>query len=236
MTGRQEHPRFAAIRIGPGGVPADQIRAVGVDPPTQPAPVASPQQGRQQGGGPSAVFGSFDQENARPSRRAVLGWLGVLLAAAVIVAAFLLSGAEQPIYSSADLQPGACLASSAGQAVVIVNCSTPAADFTVAARIDDSTDAAGCAAVSSDVVLVTRDHAVLCLNYRAIVGDCLYAGRADDVGKAPCRTPGSSSTPRGLFRVIAVLSGTVDPKVCPAGTITSLVHRPAREVLCLGLP
>ena len=73
-------------------------------------------------------------------------------------------------------------------------------------------------------MLVTRDDAVLCLNYRAAVGDCLYAGAADEVGKAACRTPGSSSTPTGLFRVIAVLTGTVDVARLPVRHTPSLVH------------
>jgi hypothetical protein len=77
---------------------------------------------------------------------------------------------------------------------------------------------------------------VLCLNYRAAVGECLYAGSATEVGKTACRTPGSSSTPTGLFRVIAVLSGTLDAGKCPAGTLESLVHVASNEVVCLGLP
>jgi hypothetical protein len=90
--------------------------------------------------------------------------------------------------------------------------------------------------VSSDVVLVTRDDAVLCLNYRAAVGECLYAGSATAVGKTACRTPGTSTTPNGLFRVLAVLSGTLDAGRCPGGTLDSLVHISSNEVVCLGMP
>ena len=51
-----------------------------------------------------------------------------------------------------------------------------------------------------------------------------------------CRTPGTSITPTGLFRVVAVLTDTVDARQMPAGTIESLVHFIQHEVLCLGLP
>lgn len=266
MTREPPHPRFTAIAIGPGGVPPDEVTFVGADPVTTPEPTPPaafgasdfsaeagtasgwidaaafgdgganrPASGSNRAAVPSAVFGSFD-EDARPSRRAIAAWLAVVLVAAVTVAALLWSDQGQPLASSAGLQPGACLTSSAGQAVSIVDCSAPEADFTVAARFDGSSNSGQCTSVSSDLVLVTRDEAVLCLNYRATVGDCLFAGRARDIGKAPCRTPGTSSTPPGLFRVIAVLSGTIDAAVCPTGTIESLVHVTGREVLCLGLP
>ena len=89
-------------------------------------------------------------------------------------------------------------------------------------------------ATAADVVLVTRDDAVMCLNYVARVGECLYAGDTDDIGKAPCREAGTPT--RGLFRVLAVLAGTVSAADCPAGILHTLVHRADREVVCLGLP
>ncbi|HEY5878522.1 MAG TPA: hypothetical protein VIU11_06415, partial [Nakamurella sp.] len=106
----------------------------------------------------------------------------------------------------------------------------------IAARFENTTDDSRCFTASSDVVLVTRENAVLCLNYLARVGDCLYAGSTDDVGKAPCRTAASGATPRGLFRVIAVLTDTVRTSECPPGTLETLVHRDDREVVCLGMP
>ena len=103
------------------------------------------------------------------------------------------------------------------------------------AKYDNTRNGARCSTISTDLVLVTKDDTVLCLNYRAAVGDCLYAGDSSRIGKAPCRQPGSG-TPFGLYRVVAVLPNTVDVRGCPKGTITSLVHTSDRQVLCLGLP
>ncbi len=238
MTGPQQQPRWHAVQIGPGGVPAEHVGMVGSAGPAHGGSVRQPDQ-------PSAVFGDFDFGSADdrggphrgPSRRSVFGWLAVAVAAAVLVAVLLWTDPGQaPGQTSGSLVPGSCLASSAGRAVVVVDCTAADVEFVVAATFPDSTESARCGAVSSDLTLVTRDRVVLCLNYRAVVGECLYAGRADSVGKAPCRTPGSSSTPKGLFRVIAVLGGTADARGCPTGTISSLVHVTTPEVLCLGLP
>ncbi len=248
MTGSPDHPRFRALEIGPGGIPVDRVhpveqRGVGeLSTGYRPSgngtgyPATYPQPEPDLTPGPSAVFGSFDTDQARTSRRAVFGWLTLAMVVGVLVAVGLWSGGSDPTTTSADIRPGDCLASSAGGSVVRVDCSSPDVEFAVASRYDNSTDSSKCAAVLSDLVLVTRDEAVLCLNYRATVGECLYAGTAEEVGKAPCRTPGTSSTPPGLFRVVAVLDDTVDSRKCPRGTIQSLVHISSREVLCLGLP
>ncbi len=235
MTGPQQQPRWRAVQIGPGGVPAEHIGMIGGTARGTP-----PRRLDQ----PSAVFGDFDfgsddpgSPHRRPSRRSVFGWFAVAVAAALLVAVLLWTDPGQaPGQTSGALAPGSCLTSSAGRAVVVVDCAAGDVEFVVAATFPDSTESARCGAVSSDLTLVTRDRVVLCLNYRAVVGECLYAGRADSVGKAACRTPGSNSTPTGLFRVIAVLGGTVDPRGCPTGTISSLVHVTTPEVLCLGLP
>lgn len=182
------------------------------------------------------MFGSFDTDDAGPSRRAVVGWLALAMVVGVLVAVGLWSSRSAPTTSSGAIRPGDCLASSLGGTVRPVGCSSPDVEFAVAARFDNSTDSARCTAVHSDLVLLTHDEAVLCLNYRATVGECLYAGTAAEVGKAPCRIPGTTVTPTGLFRVLAVLDNTVDSRKCPRGTIESLVHVSAREVLCLGLP
>jgi hypothetical protein len=172
-----------------------------------------------------------------PSRRAVLGWLALAVGVAVLVASLLWSDpAQAPGQSSGALNPGSCLASSSDRSVVVLDCADPGVEFTVAATYPGTTDTDRCTEVSSDLMLVTRDEVVLCLNYRAAVGECLYAGQATDVGKAPCRVPGSATTPLGLFRVLAVLPRTVDARGCPTGTITTLVHVTTPEVLCLGLP
>lgn len=249
MTGSPEHPRFRALEVGPGGVPADRVRpvmppraavgAVGAERGSGDEsgyPATHPQAAWHDNPGPSAVFGSFDLADSTPSRRAVVGWLALAVVACVLVAVSLWSSESDSATTSADIRQGDCLTSSVSGAVMQVDCSWPDVEFAVAARYDNSTDAAKCAAVSSDLVLVTRDEAVLCLDYRASVGECLYAGTAEQVGKAPCRTPGTSSTPPGLFRVVAVLDDTVDFRRCPRGTLESLVHIASREVLCLGLP
>jgi hypothetical protein len=272
MTGPPAQPRFRAMEIGPGGIPAEGVKAVGPEPAdataergwgatVQPSGLPASESGLPAYGlvagsagsiagghvgslpshqparesGPSADFGSFDAEPRKPSRKALLALLAMAVAIAVVVAGSLWSDSGQPVDASADLRPGDCLSSQAGQSVLVVDCSSPDVEFTIAARYDDSRDSTRCTAVSSDLVLVTRDDAVLCLNYLARAGECLFAGGANEVGKAPCRTPGSR-TPAGLFRVLAVLPSTVDVRGCPAGTISSLVHVTSREVLCLGLP
>lgn len=237
MTEPPPEPRWRALEIGPGGVPADRVQVHGGSAPVPPTtdPWGS---GADRNRGPSAVFGSFDDELPRP-RRAVLGWLALALVVAVLAGVALWSGNSDAAGSTgaaADLQPGDCLTPAASGAVMVVNCASPDAEFTVAARFDDTDDEGVCSPISSDLVLATEDPAMLCLNYLVAVGDCLYAGTAADVGKAPCRTPGSTRTPQGLFRVIAVLAGTVDAGECPAGTLQSLVHVPDREVICLGMP
>jgi hypothetical protein len=240
MTAPNPQPRWRALEIGPGGVPADQVRVVGAAPPEglpvagSRGPATTPEQ--VAGTGPSAVFGSFDAELPRPSRRVGFGWIALAVVVAILVAVSLWSGNSDESSSSGDLQPGDCLSSAGGQSVIPIDCSAADVEFEVTAKYPDSTNAARCSAVSSDVVLVTRDDAVLCLNYRATVGECLYAGSATAVGKTACRTPGSSKTPTGLFRVLAVLPGTLDTGRCPGGTLESLVHISSNEVVCLGMP
>lgn len=178
------------------------------------------------------MLGSFD--DGKPRRRAILAVTCLGLVALAVVAAGLVSSNTPGTGSAADLRQGDCLASSGGTTVIALDCDAPEAEFVIAARFDHTTDDSRCFAAASDVVLVTREDAVMCLNYLARVGDCLYAGNTDDIGKAPCRTSGS--TPRGLFRVLAVLSDTVSTRGCPAGTLETLVHRADREVVCLGMP
>lgn len=175
-------------------------------------------------------------DSVRRRRRAVLAVACLGLVALAVVLAGLLSGdpGTGGTGSAAELHPGDCLASVGGTTVIALDCDTPEAEFVIAERFDRTTDDRRCAPTQPDVVLVTRDDAVMCLNYLARVGDCLYAGDTDDVGKAPCREAGGPT--RGLFRVIAVLPGTVSTRGCPAGTLHALVHRADREVVCLGMP
>ncbi|MET0865642.1 MAG: hypothetical protein ABWZ98_15030 [Nakamurella sp.] len=275
MIDPPQDPRWRALEIGPGGVPADQVRSIGPDGravvPAQPHPSVDATAGartvdhsagaaqpgaahrdtaavsrdgsgtgdwsagpRPDSAGPSAVFGSFDDDRRRPSRKALLA----LLVLGVVVAAVTLSslwadGGQST--STADLRPSDCLSSEDDRSVVVVDCAAPDVEFRLAAKYDNTRDATRCSTISTDLVLVTKDDTVLCLNYRAEVGDCLYAGDAVRIGKAACREPGAG-TPFGLYRVIALLPSTVDVRGCPTGTITTLVHAADREVLCLGLP
>jgi hypothetical protein len=252
MNGPPEQPRFRAMEIGPGGFPADRVRVIGAEGQPEPPPVASPRPVKvaqdqpefegllpsvtpEMGAQPAAVLGSFDGDRSKPSRRAVVGWLVIAVVVAVVAGASLWSNFTPALTESTDLVTGDCLLS-AGDSVIDVGCSSADAEYRIAAQFKNSTNSEKCSAVSSDLVLVTRDDTVLCLDYLAKVGDCLYAGAATQAGKAPCRTPGSTTTPPGLFRVIGVLRSTTDPGNCPKGTIETLVHTTTREVLCLGLP
>ncbi len=162
--------------------------------------------------------------------------LVVVLALAVVTGLALWSNSARPLGGSDDLASGDCLSSRGGLSVIPVDCASAEVEFQVVARYEDTTNSSRCAAVSSDVVLVTRDSAVLCLNYVADVGDCLYAGSSGGpVGKAACRTAGNGST-TGLYRVLAVLRDTINDQNCPQGTVHTLVHPTSPEVLCLGRP
>jgi hypothetical protein len=254
VTGTQD-PRWRALEIGPGGVPADLVRSIGPDalagPPAPPA--AGSTTGQAEGptalppdadaaappsrlrAGPSAVFGSFDDDRRKPSRKSLLAVLVLAIVVAAVTLSSLWADGGQSTDSAADLQPADCLSAADERSVVVVDCTSPDAEFSLAAKYQGTRDTARCSTISTDLVLVTKDNTVLCMNYRAVLGDCLYAGDASRIGKAPCRQPGSS-TPFGLYRVVAVLPNTVDVRGCPTGTITSLVHVIDREVLCLGLP
>ena len=260
MNGAAQDPRWRALEIGPGGVPADLVRSIGPDgrviptapsaghiparpadttPPVRPSgaeSAVSPQFPPLGSAGPSAVFGSFDDGSRKPSRKALLAVLVLAIVVAAVTLSSLWADGGRSADTAAELQPADCLSSADDRSVVVVvDCTSPDAEFSLAAKYADTRDGARCSTIYTDLVLVTKDNTVLCLNYRASVGDCLYAGDASRVGKAPCREPGSR-TPFGLYRVVAVLPNTVDVRGCPTGTITSLVHVIDREVLCLGLP
>jgi len=280
MTEPGPPPRWRALEIGPGGLPADQVRPIGrgqgpdqpvvrQPPPPGPSPHPHPhprgvttfgpfQAGRRAESGhstassdqpasgwpteeqrppsPRAALGSFDDAPRRPSRRAGLVVLAVVVAVAVVTGLALWSNSARPLGGSGELAAGDCLSSRGGLSVIPVDCGSGDVEFRVVARYEDTTNSSRCAAVSSDVVLVTRDSAVLCLNYVAAVGDCLYAGSSgSQVGKAACRTASGGST-SGLYRVLAVLPNTVNDSDCPQGTVHTLVHPTSPEVLCLGRP
>ena len=231
-------PGWSALRVGPGGVPPEHVRPIGLPEPAPPGPTGHGLPGADRAKGPwttpQAVLGSFD--DGKPRRRAILAVTCLCVVAVVVVIALLVSSGSTGPGSAAELRPGDCLASAGGTTVIGLDCDAPEAEFVIAARFDRTTDDSRCITAASDVVLVTREDAVMCLNYLARVGDCLYAGDTDDIGKAPCRTSGSGTTPRGLFRVIAVLSDTTSTRGCPSGTLETLIHRADREVVCLGMP
>lgn len=268
MTEPGPPPRWRALEIGPGGLPADQVRPIGRGHGTEPQPPTSlpappPHQRRVTTFGPSqagrwaesghstasprqpslqaqqfprAALGSFDDPPRRPSRRAGLVVLAVVVAVAVVTGLALWSNSARPLGGSGELAAGDCLRSRGGLSVIPIDCGSGDVEFRVVARYEDTTNSSRCAVVSSDVVLVTRDSAVLCLNYVAAVGDCLYAGSSgSQVGKAACRTASGGST-SGLYRVLAVLPNTVNDSDCPQGTVRTLVHPTSPEVLCLGRP
>ena len=80
------------------------------------------------------------------------------------------------------------------------------------------------------MAVIVSGPTVLCLDYVAAVGDCIFAGtQATQVGKVDC----DSSLP-GVYRVQHVLRNSIDPGNCPAGTTQTLVHLHDSEVICLG--
>ncbi len=108
-----------------------------------------------------------------------------------------------------------------------VGCDTVEAEFRVISRFDDTSDYTRCATDVPDAGLAVG-NAVLCVNYVARVGDCLYAAEGSDVGKEPC-----SSQLAGLYQVVEVITNSLDQGKCPARTEQVLVHRSELEVICL---
>ncbi len=260
MTAPDPPPRWQALRVGPGGIPPEHVRPVPsarfpAAPPQRPpvpadhagAPTADAPPQRmwpmpQPGGGPSAVLGSFDDGRVRPSRRAVWGWVALALAAGVIVATALWSSGS-PRAGGAAPAVGDCLSADDGaSSVVSVDCASGDADFRVVARFDGTAGtggAASCAALHPDLAMIAGQRSVLCLDYVARVGECLFAGEGgssgpDEIGKRPCGDAYRGTS--DLYRVLAVMPGATDDSGCPVGTLQALVHRTPAEVVCLGFP
>lgn len=228
--------QFRAAPVDPDRAPTEPPVVLGWFGPADPFDRADPfgRAGGQLGDSGTKAAGAADAVRRR--RRAVLAvtCLGLVALAVVLAGLRSTDPGTGGTGSAADLNPGDCLASAGGTTVIALRCDDSGAEFVIAERFDRTADDGRCVATASDVVLVTRDDAVMCLNYLARVGDCLYAGDTDAIGKAPCDEAGSPT--RGLFRVTAVLGGTVSSRDCPAGTLHTLVHRADREVVCLGLP
>ncbi|MET3804327.1 hypothetical protein ABIB25_001322 [Nakamurella sp. UYEF19] len=176
-----------------------------------------------------------EPDRARPwfVRPLVLRLVGGLAAVALVIGLAVWAKANGPLSSAGNVSRiavGDCLEASGQRITGEVPCGGGAADFSVVGRYPDTSDASNCSATPSDVAVVGSGPAVLCLDYIAVVGDCLLAGdRAAEVGKVDC-----SSDLTGVYRVEAVLHNTIDPTDCPKTTRQTLVHRFNSEVLCLG--
>jgi hypothetical protein len=229
MTGYGDEPRRPALHIGPGGLPAHQIRPCGPDAPAPESWHALPPS--WQNWVQSAPLP--DPPRSRPSKAALAKVIGAAVVLAVVVGSALWSNAHSPLSgvgNSSQVAVGDCLSSRPARISRQVVCGTPDAGFAVVGRYPGSSDATQCTASPSDVAVVGSGPSVLCLDYVAAVGECLLAGnRATEVGKVSC----ASGLP-GVYRVTAVLGNSIDPAGCPSGTLETLVHRHSSEVLCLG--
>ena len=224
MTPPDEPPRWQALSIGPGGLPADQVRPSGPGAPDWTAI-----------GGllghylptPSGPAPEPPTPGHRVGVRIALG----LLVLAVVVGTALWVNANPLRTASSKLAVGDCVSSTTQRIQNVVPCSDDAADFVLVGRYD-SDDSSECSASPSDVAVVLGGPVVLCLDYVATVGQCLLAGiQATDVGKVAC-----DSTETGVYKVNALLRNSIDPSGCPEDTTETLVHRYNSQVICLGTP
>lgn len=248
MTGSDQSPRRQALRIGPGGLPADEVRPSGPGAP-RPASAAAQTRWLSSGIAASETHRPFRDPNkwghaaagvhpgsaAAPSRAAVRVVVG-LIAFAIVIALAFWANSNSPLTvsgSGADaskLSVGQCLSSTGPRIVGQVDCTSAAADFAVVGISPKSSDASDCSASPSDVAVIAAGPTVLCLDYVAAVGQCLYAGKqTTEVGKADC-----GSADPGVLRVLAVLQNSINPSACPAHTRQTLVHRYNSQVICLG--
>src|SRR6478609_1641544 len=139
-------PGWSALRVGPGGVPPELVRPIGLPDPPRPAFSGPAAFGSDPSTAPHAVLGSFD--DGKPRRRAILAVTCLGLVALVVVIAGLLSSGTGGSGSSADLRTGDCLASSGGTTVIALDCDAPEAEFVIAARFDSTTDDRRCTATA----------------------------------------------------------------------------------------
>lgn len=219
--------RRQALQVGPGGVAADSVRPIGPGVPTSQAQAAGrdlPADWQQWAVGVPPI----EPERRRVSRP-LIGRAAAVLIAALAVGFGLWGNVHQPLRAaSVQAAVGDCLSATASRVSGRVACG-PAADFTVVGRYAGTSDASQCTASPSDVAIVVSGPTVLCLDYLATVGQCLFAGdRATRFGKVDC-----SSTLPGVLRVTAVVRNSIDPHRCPDATLQSLIHRYNSEVLCL---
>lgn len=217
MTEPDAQPRWHALPIGPGGLPAAEVRPSG---PGAPWAASAPVFG----------LGPLPPERRQVNKRILT--IGVVIAAfAVVVAIALWVNDSHPLDQAAasKVAVGECLSSSGQQISGVVSCTSSDADFSIVGRYAGSSDGTDCSATPSDVVVVGAGPTVLCLDYVAAVGQCLFAGdNSTGVGKVSC-----GSADAGVLKVTAILRNTIDPSACPSGTIQPLVHRFNSQVLCL---
>lgn len=182
-------------------------------------------------------FATAGESNAAPppSRAAVRLLVG-LFAFAIVVGLGFWANSHRPLTDAgagpdaAKIAVGDCLSSTAQRIVGQVGCTSASADFAVVGISPQSSDASDCSASPSDVVVVATGPTVLCLDYVAAVGQCLFAGhQSTEVGKVDC-----SSADPGVVRVLAILRNSINPAACPPDTSQSLVHRYNSQVVCLG--
>lgn len=227
MIDPADAPRRQALHVGPGGVPVDSVRPIGPGAPTSASRAAGrdlPANWQQWAVGVPTI----EPERRRMSG-ALIGRVAAVLITALAVGFGLWGNAHQPLRAaSAGVAVGDCLSATANRVSGRVDCG-PAADFTVVGRYAGTSDASQCTASPSDVAVVASGPTVLCLDYLATVGQCLFAGdRATRVGRVDC-----ASTLPGVLRVTAVVRNSIDPHRCPGATLQSLIHRYNSEVLCL---
>lgn len=237
MTGPVDPPRFPALEIGPGGLPAEQVRPVG-GAEQRPAPSVVPD------GLPplwrdwalsAPPPGQWEQQAQHRSRRVLIWVVAGLAALGLVIGLTLLGNASHPLgggSSATAVVVGDCVTSSGHRITGRVDCAAPAAAFTVVGRYPDAPDASACRSSPADVAVILAGPTVLCLDYVAAVGECLFAGtRATQVGKVDC-----DSTAPGVYRVTAVLRNSADSGNCPDGTTEPLIHWYDSQVICLGPP
>jgi hypothetical protein len=219
MTEPEQTPRWHALQIGPGGLPAAEIRPSGPGAPWgQPSPPVW-------GLAPPPV-----PDRAPVNRTMLIIGIAVVALGVVVGLGFWVNSATPNSQGGASsVAVGQCLASSGERISGVVTCTSGSADFSVVGRYASSSDPTDCSATPSDVVVVGSGPTVLCLDYVAAVGECLYAGGdSTQVGKVDC-----STTDPGVLRVTQILRNTIDPSGCPSGTSQTLVHRYNSQVLCL---
>ena len=224
-------PSWRALEIGPGGVPADQIRPSGPGAPGTPGPHPEPQIASDPWQNWMLASRPVDPPRGRLGNSTITKLAGGVVVLLLVVGLAIWANAHNPLRSStSQIAVADCLSSTGQRIGGVVDCAKSAADFKVVGRYPESSDPSDCSATPSDVAVIVSGPTVLCLDYVATVGDCIFAGSlATQVGKVDC----DSGLP-GVYRVDEVLRNSINPGDCPRGTTQTLVHLHNSEVICLG--